>query len=153
LPTAQEYFARTVVPRLAELQVGDFLAQRAAESLAQLSPLPSGRFSQIDGAQGVDLDTVVARIPHVSCALSRENGSVVLRIPGATLRLPDVMEPVFRFIAANSEFRVRALPSIGVEYDAAELACKLIEHGLLHRSGWVEGPLPVPTPEPAVSAL
>jgi hypothetical protein len=129
--SAQDYFEREIVPQMAGIEVEGFLQQRLLDNVAGLGPIPNGRLRAIDETTAINADTPVARAPLVTCVAHLENSQAILRLPGATLRLPAVMKPVFDFIVENETFTARALPQVNATYDALEFTRILIRRGLV----------------------
>jgi hypothetical protein len=120
-----------LLSEIAELNVSDFVQRRVSECLAGLNPIPQGHLRAIDESAAVGADTPVRRAPHTMCVASEEDGQAVLRFPGATLRLPAVMKPVFDFVTENEEFTAGQLPPIHGDYEAVKLTRILIQQGLV----------------------
>lgn len=128
---AQEHFQRELIPQFACMEVNGYLRRRLLESMARLSPVPNGRLRAIDGVAAVDATTPVRRASSVTCVSSEEDGQAVLRFPGATLRLPAAMKPVFDFVAEHEEFTASELPTVNAVYDSEEFMRILIRKGLV----------------------
>lgn len=130
---AQDYFERELAPQFLRMDVGSFLKQRQSESFTRLIPKPHSRLRAIDDGVHIGAETPILRVPQVHCTVSEENGETALRFPGACLRLPAAMKPVFDFIAQRKEeFTAGDLPSIDATYDAVELVRILIRRGLVY---------------------
>jgi bifunctional lysine-specific demethylase and histidyl-hydroxylase NO66 len=142
--SARIAFARCIQSDLkAHLSVMDlttFLQQRVAEVFSNLPPLPIGGLRALDGIAQIQVGTPVTRRPHVVCSATTEASQAVLRFPGAVLRLPAEMQPVFAFIAKHDEFTPAMLPRIEADYDPVELVRILAKRGLLrvHNAGAVQ---------------
>ena len=128
---AGEVFGRDLLPRLARLDPEQVRRRRVAASVSSLEPLAGGRLAAIDGAGSIDAGTVVARTALTPCRAAVEDGQAVLRFPGATLRLPEAMAPVFDFVAGTASFTVGDLPPIVGTYDRNDLARVLVQRGLV----------------------
>src|ERR1700687_108098 len=128
---AYMHFTREWVPRFASMDVERFLRRRLSESLSKLFPLPLGGLRAIEAGRDLDAHTPVVRTSGMICLVGVENGEVALRFPGASLRLPAEMKPVFEFVAGHEEFTPAMLPSVESAYDRVELVQILIKRGLL----------------------
>lgn len=142
--SGQSYFAGTLLPKLSEMHVDAMIQTLAAENLAKLPALPTGGLRAAAAGRDLDLKTPLVRISHVICS-ETEQGEAMLQFPGAALRLPIQMKPVFEFVAAHEEFTPAMLPIIiEAEYHPLELVRILIKRGLLQVK--VESPNEVSVP-------
>lgn len=124
-------FNQEILAGLASQDPVDDSKRRVAEALSNLSSLPGGRVRAIDEAEDVRGETWLVRAPFVTCQAHVEEGQSVLRFPGRAARLPEVMKPVFDFLATQTAFRASDLPTINANYDAQALVRLLIAQGLL----------------------
>ncbi|MGH3669236.1 MAG: JmjC domain-containing protein, partial [Pseudonocardiaceae bacterium] len=129
--SAAEYFERELVPEIARLNLATYLQRRISTCLAALPPFPHDRFDAIDKVAAITADTHVRRASRSACMSIKEDDQVVLRFPGAVLRLPEAMTPVFDFIARAEVFTPKDLPPIPASYDAVQLTQLLVQHGLV----------------------
>ncbi len=128
---AQAAFATTVAPAFAPAGLDAEIDRRRRALIAALAPLPATRLRAIDAVAAGAGAGRVRRVPGVLLDHRVEGDEVVLRLPGATLRLPAAMAEVFDYIAATDAFVAADLPRIRATYDAAGLIDILIQEGLL----------------------
>jgi hypothetical protein len=127
----KRYLTSKLLPQLASMDVDHFLQTRIAEGYTRLTPLPNECLRAIANAKDIRLNSSVRRAPGVACLATEENAEATLRFPGACLKLPASMSPVFDFIAASEEFTAAMLPDTGVIYDRLQLVRILVSRGLL----------------------
>ena len=131
----QEHFLRDLLPRLGSVDV-DLIADRLiTEGLSMQLPIAGGGLRSIEASKTFTEDTQLIRTQQVRCTATIEENEAVLRFPGASLRLPIAMTPVFQFIATHEEFTPNMLPGIDQEYDRLHLTHILTERGLLQVKG------------------
>ena len=128
---AARYFADVLAPALAAAPIQTALQRRLDESAALVGAGPEGRLRAVEQARSIDSDTWLQRRGNGPCSVAEENGAAVLRFPGATLRLPAVMKPVFEFVMTHDRFRAVDLPAIDAVYDPLEFSRVLLRRGLV----------------------
>lgn len=131
LRDAQAAFDTTVAPAFALADLDAEIDRRRRALIATLAPLPGARLRTIDAVAARGATPTVHRVPGVLFEHRIEHDEVVLRLPGATLRLPAAMAEVFDFIATSDTFTAADLPMTRATYDAAALVDILIQEGLL----------------------
>ena len=95
-----------------------------------MDTLPRDGLSQVEALAAISASTVVERRSDAVACVSRDATSATLHYPGATLRGPAQMEPVFRFVSEARRFSASALPLIGASYDKLGLIRGLIKDGV-----------------------
>jgi Cupin superfamily protein len=130
---AQAYFDDELAATLVVTHLDERIERKAAEWVARRVPVPRGRLRAIDGLRGdaIDAGTRVARVDGALCVVHRDGDDVVMQIPGATLRLPAVMEDALAFIACTPAFSPAELPLGRAAFDRVQLVRILIRDGLV----------------------
>jgi ribosomal protein L16 Arg81 hydroxylase len=103
--------------------------------LGKLAALPNDYFAA-EGAERVDLDTVLERAPGAICRVVPEGeGWVSLQAPGARVDGPAKIAPALHFIARTPRFTPRALPDNLTADGKLVLVRRLVREKVLTVSG------------------
>jgi ribosomal protein L16 Arg81 hydroxylase len=114
-----------------EAKAAEALEILADRFIRQGVTVPDGHFAQVDQADQIELDTVVARRDGMVCRVVSQGFTASIQFLGNTISGAGRMEPALRFIADHNEpFAVRDLPQITDEAKPV-LVRRLVRGGLL----------------------
>jgi hypothetical protein len=114
---------------------GGIIRNGATDLLAQSGLLPGNALAEIDDADNVTGQCVVALSPGIYGRTETTKDAAVLHVPGASFRADRFMAPVYRYILKKRRFKVNELPIAVSPEEKSSFVRSLIREGVLVFAG------------------